>query len=183
MPVDRSQQPIELAALVGRERCVRNVVESNGSTPRRPPQPSSSLASSTIDDRRFADLNALHAVHATTAVAHLSGRARLVSTVQAIHEPIPVLQHRVTGVIVDEDGDDQHQPILEGSSTWRGRLRRSDGHRQIAQVDIESAWKRGQVPGARRSPPSRTTSPTTAGSPDLLVGEAGKSLSAGRNSS
>ncbi len=60
------------------------------------------------------------------------------STVQAIHEPIPVLQHLVTGVVVDEDGDDadadadaranvtayfgddQHQPILEGSSTWRG---------------------------------------------------------------
>jgi SnoaL-like protein len=123
-----------------------------------------------IDDRRFADLNALYAedVHATTAVGHLSGRAQLVSTLQAIHEPIPVLQHLVTGVIVDEDGDDadvranvtaffgddQHQPILEGSSIWRGRLRRSNGHWQIAQVDIESVWNRGM---------SRITSPTVAG--------------------
>lgn len=76
----------------------------------------------------------LRLTRATTAVGHLSGRAQLVSTVQAIHEPIPVLQHLVTGVVVDEDGDDadvranvtaffgddQHQPILDRSSTWRG---------------------------------------------------------------
>jgi hypothetical protein len=117
-----------------------------------------------IDDRRFTDLNLLYAedVQATTAVGQLSGREQLVSTLQAIHAPIPVLQHLVTGVIVDADGDaanvranvtaffgdEQHQPTLEGSSIWRGRLRRSNGQWQIAQVDIESVWTRGQMPVA-----------------------------------
>lgn len=117
-----------------------------------------------IDDRRFGDLDALYAddVRATTAMGPLSGREQLVSTLQAVHEPIPVLQHLVTGVIVDEDGDeadvranvtaffgdDQRQPILEGSSIWRGRLRRSSGRWQLARVDIESVWTRGQMPTA-----------------------------------
>jgi hypothetical protein len=117
-----------------------------------------------IDDRRFDDLDALYAadVRATTAVGQISGREQLVSTLKSIHEPIPVLQHLVTGVIVTEDGDtadvranvtaffgdEQHQPILEGSSIWRGRLSHVSGQWQIAQIDIESVWTRGQMPEA-----------------------------------
>jgi hypothetical protein len=117
-----------------------------------------------IDDRRFDDLHALYTedVRATTALGQIFGREQLVSTLRAIHEPIPVLQHLVSGVIVDEDGDDaavranvvaffgdeQHQPTLEGSSIWRGRLNRANDHWRIAQVEIEMVWSRGQLPGA-----------------------------------
>ena len=117
-----------------------------------------------IDDRRFHDLYDFYAedVKATTAVGQISGREQLVSTLRAIHEPIPVLQHLVSGVIVDEAGEDaairanvvaffgdeKHQPTLEGSSVWRGRLRRADSHWRIAEVDIETVWTRGHMPAA-----------------------------------
>jgi hypothetical protein len=117
-----------------------------------------------IDDRRFDDLYDLYTadVRATTAVGQISGREQLVSTLRAIHDPIPVLQHLVSGVIADEDGEDaviranvvaffgdeQHQPTLEGSSIWRGRLHRANNQWRIADVDIEMVWTRGQMPTA-----------------------------------
>ena len=115
-----------------------------------------------IDDRRFDDLPGFYTedVRATTAVGRISGREQLVSTLRAIHEPVPVLQHLVSGVIVDDDrddaavranvvaffGDEQHRPILEGSSIWRGRLQRAKNRWRIAEVEIETVWTRGQLP-------------------------------------
>jgi SnoaL-like domain len=115
-----------------------------------------------IDDHRFADLPAFYTadVQAHTAVGHISGREELVATLRAIHEPIPVLQHLVTGVIVDSNGndadvranvvaffgDEEHRPTLEGASVWRGRLHRSDDDWQLSEVNIDMVWTRGSMP-------------------------------------
>ncbi len=115
-----------------------------------------------IDDRRFDDLLDLYApdVQAHTALGDLSGRDPLVGVLRAVHEPVPVLQHLVTGVLVDLDeegadvranvvaffGDEQHQPMVEGSSIWRGRLRQYGQAWQLASVDIETVWTRGEIP-------------------------------------
>jgi hypothetical protein len=115
-----------------------------------------------IDDHRFDDLPAFYTadVQARTAVGHISGREELVATLRAIHEPIPVLQHLVTGVIVDSNGndadvranvvaffgDEEHRPTLEGASVWRGRLHRSDDDRQLSEVNIDMVWTRGSMP-------------------------------------
>ena len=115
-----------------------------------------------IDDHRFDDLPAFYTadVQARTAVGHISGREELVATLRAIHEPIPVLQHLVTGVIVDPNGndadvranvvaffgDEEHRPTLEGASVWRGRLHRSDDDWQLSEVNIDMVWTRGSMP-------------------------------------
>ena len=115
-----------------------------------------------IDDHRFDDLAAFYTadVQARTAVGHISGREELVATLRAIHEPIPVLQHLVTGVIVDSNGndadvranvvaffgDEEHRPTLEGASVWRGRLHRSDDDWQLSEVNIDMVWTRGSMP-------------------------------------
>ena len=115
-----------------------------------------------IDDRRFDDLRNLYTedVEAETALGSIIGRDDLVATVRAVHEPVPVLQHLVTGVIVDVDetgadmranvvaffGDENHEPLLEGASIWRGRLRRSGDTWQVSAVIIESVWTRGAMP-------------------------------------
>ena|ERR1700679_940864 len=115
-----------------------------------------------IDDHRFDDLPAFYTadVQARTAAGHISGREELVATLRAIHEPIPVLQHLVTGVIVDPDGndadvranvvaffgDEDHRPTLEGASVWRGRLHRSNDDWQLSEVNIDMVWTRGSMP-------------------------------------
>ena len=117
-----------------------------------------------IDDHRFDDLPAFYTsdVQAHTAVGDISGREELVATLRAIHEPIPVLQHIVAGVIVDPQGqdanvranvvaffgDEEHRPTLEGSSVWRGRLRRSGDDWQLSELNIEMVWTRGSLPTA-----------------------------------
>jgi hypothetical protein len=117
-----------------------------------------------LDDHRFDDLPAFYTreVQADTAVGHISGRERLVATLRAIHEPVPVLQHLVTGVIVDPSGDDAsvranvvaafcddaHQPALEGASVWRGRLRRSADGWQVSQFSLSLVWTRGTLPAS-----------------------------------
>jgi len=115
-----------------------------------------------IDDHRFDDLAAFYTpeVQADTAVGHITGREQLVATLRAIHEPVAVLQHLVTGVIVDPDGDDadvranvvatfcdeERRPILEGASVWRGRLRRSDDDWQVSEFSLDLVWSRGSMP-------------------------------------
>ena len=115
-----------------------------------------------IDDHRFDDLPAFYTeeVQADTAIGHISGRDQLVATQRALHEPIPVLQHLVTGVLVDARGDDadvranvvatfcdeQHRPTLEGASVWRGRLRRSGAAWQVSQFSLGLVWTRGSLP-------------------------------------
>lgn len=117
-----------------------------------------------IDDHRFDDLSAFYTaeVQADTAVGHVSGREQLVATLRTIHEPVAVLQHLVTGVIVDPHGDDadvranvvatfcdeEHRPILEGASVWRGRLRRSDHHWQVSAFSLDLVWSRGSIPAS-----------------------------------
>ena len=115
-----------------------------------------------IDDHRFDDLLDCYTaeVAADTAVGHISGRERLVATLRAIHEPVPVLQHLVTGVIVDPHGDDAdvranvvatfcddaHRPTLTGGSVWRGRLRRSDRGWQVSEFSLDLVWTLGSLP-------------------------------------
>ena len=115
-----------------------------------------------IDDHRFDDLPALYTadVQADTAVGHVSGREQLVDTLRAIHEPVTVLQHLVTGVIVDPHGDaadvranvvatfcdEEHRPTLEGASVWRGRLRRSGNDWQVSDFSLDLVWSRGSIP-------------------------------------
>lgn len=115
-----------------------------------------------IDDHRFDDLPAFYTaeVQADTALGHVCGRERLVATLRAIHEPVAVLQHLVTGVIVDPHGDDadiranvaatfcdeEHRPTLEGASVWRGRLRRSGDHWQVSEFSLTLVWTRGSIP-------------------------------------
>ncbi|PRY34772.1 nuclear transport factor 2 family protein [Umezawaea tangerina] len=115
-----------------------------------------------IDDHRFDDLPAFYTaeVQAETAVGPISGRDRLVATLKAIHEPVPVLQHLVTGVIVDQDGeeadvranvvatfcDEEHHPTLEGASVWRGRLSRADGDWRVSAFSLDLVWTRGAMP-------------------------------------
>jgi hypothetical protein len=117
-----------------------------------------------IDDHRFDDLPAFYTadVQADTAVGHISGREQLVATLRAIHEPVAVLQHLVTGVIVDPHGDDadvranvvatfcdeEHRPALEGASVWRGRLRRSGNDWQVSEFSLNLVWSRGTIPAA-----------------------------------
>jgi SnoaL-like domain len=117
-----------------------------------------------IDDHRFDDLPLLYTadVQADTAVGHVSGREQLVATLRAIHEPVAVLQHLVTGVIVDPHGDDahvranivatfcdeEHRPALEGASVWRGRLRRSGDDWQVSEFSLDLVWSRGTIPAA-----------------------------------
>ncbi len=115
-----------------------------------------------IDDHRFDDLPAFYTpeVQADTAVGHITGREQLVATLRAIHEPVAVLQHLVAGVIVDSHGDDadvranvvaffgdeEHRPILEGASVWRGRLRRSAEEWQVSAFSLDLVWSRGSIP-------------------------------------
>ena len=115
-----------------------------------------------IDDRRFDDLSAFYTaeVQADTALGHISGRDQLVATQRAVHEPVAVLQHLVTGVIVDPHGDDadvranvmavfcdeERRPTLEGGSVWRGRLRRSGDDWQVSEFSLDLAWSRGSIP-------------------------------------
>ncbi|MCM3922139.1 nuclear transport factor 2 family protein [Frankia sp. AiPs1] len=115
-----------------------------------------------IDDHRFDDLPAYYTaeVQADTAVGHIRGRDQLVATLRAIHEPVAVLQHLVTGVIVDPHGDDadvranvvatfcdaEHRPTLEGASVWRGRLRRCDDDWQVSEYSLDLVWSRGSMP-------------------------------------
>jgi hypothetical protein len=117
-----------------------------------------------LDDHRFDDLPAFYTpgVQADTAVGHISGRERLVATLRAIHEPVPVLQHLVTGVIVDRHGDDasvranvvatfcdeEHRPTLEGASVWRGRLRRAGDDWQVSEFSLSLIWTRGSLPAS-----------------------------------
>ena len=117
-----------------------------------------------IDDHRFDDLPAFYTadVQADTAVGHISGREQLVATLRAIHEPVAVLQHLVTGVIVDPHGDDadvranvvasfcveEPRPALEGASVWRGRLRRSGNDWQVSEFSLNLVWSRGTIPAA-----------------------------------
>jgi hypothetical protein len=116
-----------------------------------------------LDDHRFDDLPAFYTerVQADTAVGPISGRDRLVATLRAIHEPVPVLQHLVTGVIVDPRGDDsadvranvvatfcdaEHRPTLEGASVWRGRLRRCGEQWRVSEFSLGLVWTRGAMP-------------------------------------
>jgi hypothetical protein len=115
-----------------------------------------------IDDHRFDDLPAFYTadVQADTAVGHISGREQLVATQRAIHEPVAVLQHLVTGVIVVPHGDDagvranvtatfcdaEHHPAIEGGSVWRGRLRRSGDGWQVSEFSLDLVWSRGSIP-------------------------------------
>ena len=115
-----------------------------------------------IDDHRFDDLPAFYAaeVQADTAIGHVAGREQLVATLRAIHEPVAVLQHLVTGVIVDPAGDDaevranvvatfcddEHRPVLEGASVWRGRLRRTGNDWQVSEFSLDLVWSRGSIP-------------------------------------
>jgi hypothetical protein len=117
-----------------------------------------------IDDHRFDDLPAFYTeeVQADTAVGRVSGRERLVATLRATHEPFTVLQHLVTGVIVDPCGEDAnvranvvavfcdgaHRPTLEGGSVWRGRLHRSDQGWQVSEFSLGLVWTRGSLPAA-----------------------------------
>jgi len=115
-----------------------------------------------IDDHRFDDLPAFYTaeVEADTALGPVSGREQLVATLRAVHEPVPVLQHLVTGVIVDSHGDDadvranvvatfcdeEHRLILAGASVWRGRLRRSGNDWQVSGFSLDLVWSRGSIP-------------------------------------
>jgi hypothetical protein len=117
-----------------------------------------------IDDHRFDDLPSFYTaeVQADTAVGHVSGRDQLVATLRAIHEPVAVLQHLVTGVIVDPDEDDadvranvvatfcdeEHRPVLEGASVWRGRLRRTGHDWQVSAFSLDLIWSRGSIPAS-----------------------------------
>ncbi len=117
-----------------------------------------------IDDRRFDELPTYYTeqVQADTAVGRISGREQLVATLRAIHEPVAVLQHLVTGVIVDaraDDadvranvvaffGDEDHRPVLEGASVWRGRLHRSADGWQVSEFSLDLVWSRGSLPTA-----------------------------------
>ena len=116
-----------------------------------------------IDDHRFDDLPAFYTaeVQARTVVGDISGREQLVATLRAVHEPVPVLQHLVTGVIVDSHGDDaevranvvalfcdeERHPALEGGSVWRGRLRRSGADWRVSEFSLDLVWSRGSMPG------------------------------------
>ena len=117
-----------------------------------------------IDDHRFDDLPAFYTaeVQADTALGHISGRDQLVATQRAAHEPVAVLQHLVTGVIVDPDEDDadvranvvatfcdeEHRPVLEGASVWRGRLRRTGHDWQVSAFSLDLIWSRGSIPAS-----------------------------------
>lgn len=115
-----------------------------------------------IDDHRFDALAAFYTadVQADTPAGHICGRENLVAMQRAIHEPVPVLQHLVAGVIVVPQGDDavvranvvgtfcdeEHRPTVEGGSVWRGRLRRSGDDWQICELSLDLVWSRGSIP-------------------------------------
>lgn len=119
-----------------------------------------------IDDHRFDDLPAFYTaeVKADTAIGPVSGREQLVATLRAVHEPVPVLQHLVTGVIVDSHGDDadvranvvaafcdeERRPVLEGASVFRGRLRRRGDDWQVSEFSLCLVWSRGSIPAGWR---------------------------------
>jgi hypothetical protein len=101
-------------------------------------------------------------VQADTVIGRVSGRERLVAALREIREPVAVLQHLVTGVIVDPHGDDadvraniaaifcddQHRPALEGASVWRGRLRLSGDGWQVSEFSLSLVWSRRTIPAA-----------------------------------
>lgn len=116
-----------------------------------------------LDDHRFDDLPDLYteSVQARTVMGDLTGRDSVVATARQFHEPFAVLQHLVTGVIIDEDGDeatvranvisifgnDAHELAFEGGSVWRGKLHRNADRWRVAEFSLEPVWSRGALPG------------------------------------
>jgi len=115
-----------------------------------------------LDDHRFEDLSSFYSetVEAETVLGHLSGSSQVIAALQSIHESIPTLQHLISGVVVDVDGDSgtmranlvavfcdaEHRPQYEGASVWRGSVKRSEGSWRITEFTMKSVWSRGTPP-------------------------------------
>jgi hypothetical protein len=117
-----------------------------------------------FDEHRYEDLRELYVetVEADTVVGHLTGVEEVIGTLRRIHDPIPKLQHLLSGVVVEVKGDEatlrgnivavfcdaEHRPAFEGASVWRGLFhRKADGWR-VAKFSVMPVWSRGTPPGA-----------------------------------
>lgn len=117
-----------------------------------------------LDDHRFGDLAEFYTadVTATTPGGPLAGVEELIAQATRNHERVPVLQHQISGVLIDQDGADaalranlvavfageDRTPTFELGSVWRGRARLDGGTWRISEFAITSTWQRGTRPVA-----------------------------------
>jgi len=116
----------------------------------------------TLDERRFTDLSTLFTAGArgTTPGGTAEGVDALIAQAQRGHESIPALQHLITGVVTDTDGetatlranivtifaDATHTPTFELGEVWRGHALRDTTGWRISDFTMTPVWQRGTRP-------------------------------------
>jgi hypothetical protein len=115
-----------------------------------------------LDEHRFADLAEFYTpdVRATTPGGDLVGHAELVAQATRNHAHVAALQHQVTGLIIDREGDraelranlvavfadHDRAPVYELGGVWRGQAELHDGGWRISGFTIVPTWQRGTRP-------------------------------------
>jgi hypothetical protein len=76
------------------------------------------------------------------------------------HEGIPALQHQLSGLLIDEHGDEaelranlvaafadaEHEVQFELGAVWRGQARRTSDGWRLTRFAIAPVWQRGTRP-------------------------------------
>ncbi len=117
-----------------------------------------------LDEHRFDDLPAFYTpnVTAVTPGGKLSGHAELVAQASRNHDDSHGLQHLVSTVLIEDDGDSatlranlvaifsgsDRTPVFELGSVWRGRAQRDGDTWRISEFAITPLWQRGVRPAA-----------------------------------
>jgi hypothetical protein len=115
-----------------------------------------------IDEHRFTDVSAFFApgIIAKTPGGMVTGHEKLLELLRRNHEGIPALQHLVTGLLIDEHGDEvelranlvaifasaERDVLYELGSVWRGRAMRDTEGWLLTSFAITPVWQRGARP-------------------------------------
>lgn len=105
-------------------------------------------------------------VRATTPGGELSGVDPLVAQARRSHEQIPALQHLVSSILIDDDGDvaqlranlvatfadSARTPTFELGSIWRGHAIRDTEGWRVSDFTITPVWQRGIRPAPLPEP-------------------------------